>query len=424
MSEVIASEAQDLSISSDTGGLVTLFDLEMRRASDGVSAIFLYFHGANTEEDIQFDGRTYSAFPMLMEGIENTSDGALNRPSLTLPNVESMLLDNSKMEWLPIDSNNDGTIDDYERFRFEDLIGKRVIRHQTLSKYILEGSGTSPSPAYEFPKAIFVIDRIATKTSLIVQVELASPLDLSGARVPARQVNGKYCPWVYKQWTLSNTDVRSACWWKNLKSKATNTGDLKVNLFFTIDDEPLVLETLLSGVSNWASGQYAVNTVVRIAKVSNPGSVVSNYDYYQVKEAIDTTDKVTQAGHPTTLGFYWRRVRIFSEYSSTKSEYTVDNLDVRESEYVYKNKRVYKAIRANGTSIPVGAKDPTDRDFWVEADVCGKLLNSCKSRYQCTVETATPLQTADSEYHGIPSATLLTTVKLPFGGFPGTRKFR
>ena len=47
--------------------------------------------------------------------------------------------------------------------------------------------------------------------------------------------------------------------------------------------------------------------------------------------------------------------------------------------------------------------------YWKRIDVCGKTLNSCKVRYQGVDTDGDPLTRA---------------TPLPFGGFPGTRKFK
>ena len=56
--------------------------------------------------------------------------------------------------------------------------------------------------------------------------------------------------------------------------------------------------------------------------------------------------------------------------------------------------------------------------FWQRADVCGKLLQSCKLRYQAIGATTA----TGNDF--IPSTELSTKAVLPFGAFPGTRKFR
>ena len=81
---------------------------------------------------------------------------------MTIPNVESLFLPNSAMDT--------DTTDALNNFQMEDLIGKRITRRQTLSKYVQVGSGTAPTNNFQLPKATYVIDRISAKTSIAVEL--------------------------------------------------------------------------------------------------------------------------------------------------------------------------------------------------------------------------------------------------------------
>ena len=90
MTNLIASDTQGQEI---TSGLVELFELT---TSEGT----FYFHPGLKEDftSIQFrdrespnTARTYIAIPMILDGVEISSAGAPNRPSLTIANVTSDL---------------------------------------------------------------------------------------------------------------------------------------------------------------------------------------------------------------------------------------------------------------------------------------------------------------------------------------------
>jgi len=66
--------------------------------------------------------------------------------------------------------------------------------------------------------------------------------------------------------------------------------------------------------------------------------------------------------------------------------------------------KIWECIRPLSASFD--APPETSRSYWKRIDVCGKLISSCKARYHST---------GASENRDRP---------LPFGGFPGTRKFR
>ena len=100
------------------------------------------------------------SFPLSLEGINTTSQGPSNRPTLTIPNVETVLKNNSKLDIAT------GTSSDAQQnnFQVEDLLNKRITRRRTLQKYVGIGSNSpEASGNFEFPKAVYIIDRVAEK---------------------------------------------------------------------------------------------------------------------------------------------------------------------------------------------------------------------------------------------------------------------
>lgn len=84
-------------------------------------------------------------------------------------------------------------------------------------------------------------------------------------------------------------------------------------------------------------------------------------------------------------------------YSATNKAFTTDTVNG------YTHTRVWEAIFTNSN------KDPrTYKKYWKRIDLCGKTLNSCKKRFQ-------------GNYGGVE---LDQNVPLPFGGFPGSKKFK
>lgn len=378
---IIATDAQSLVMSGSGNALVSLFELEISGSS-------LYFHAENTDQDIEFDGNSYKAFPLHIEGIEISGDGASNRPTLTLPNVDSILGPNSELRssssWIGRD------------FVINDLIGSRFTRRQTLKKYT--GTGVT---AYEFPRDVYVVDRIVSRTNILVELELASPFDFSGARVPTRIVTGKYCPWVYKGLTSNNLDVKSACFWTG---SITDFSNNTYSLFFTLDDEPIINSTLsdVTGAGAWSSAtSYSAENLV-------------TYNGLLWMAKANNTD-VT----PNENSIYWKLCRTFTTWSSDVGvSYTVNSADPRKSSYVYHNNNVWRAVRAHTKNASI--EPGVNSSYWTYGDNCGKLLSSCKTRYQAVLR-----ESSGSSINAIPSVgTFNTEYPLPFGGFPGTKKFR
>ena len=392
---IIAKEAQALHLASDEA-LVTLFEFTGFNTT-------LYFHAENTHENIYWNNNAYEAFPMVVDGIEKHADGAAARPTLIIPNVESLFKSGSKFDTDGVAGTNS--------FVVEDLLGKRIVIRKTLSKYVSESTNTNQNP-FEFPKAEYIIDRIAQKTSLSVTIELASPFELVNVKVPSRVVTGKYCPWVYKGWALGNTDVRSACHWSTKVSGLDVNGNevTDIHLFFTIDDEPLVHEDIITSASAWAEGTtYTLNSVI-------------THDNLKWQSFSD--DNVGNT--PSDNSAHWRVVRTYRTYN-TATPYVTNSTDGRKSDYAVELINgapvVFRCVRDHTNKQP--SQNP---GFWIQADVCGKLLSSCKARYQATNISSggniLAFKQVGTIKHGMATANFNTAIPLPFGGFPGTRSFR
>ena len=154
-----------------------------------------------------FDGNTYYALPMEMSDFEINTEGAQNRPTITIGNVESIIRTSSTFQ-----NGDDGGISGLSDFSVDSLIGKRITKRQTLEKYLtLDPTAVSTKAIVEYPKRTYIIDRIKQRTEDLIVFELANPFDLEGIKLPNRQVIGKYCPWAYQG--LSFSTPTGACSW-------------------------------------------------------------------------------------------------------------------------------------------------------------------------------------------------------------------
>ena len=414
---LIVTDAQDLEIDSQ---LIEVYELEIGAGSTNK----LFFHAGKVggETDLIFDGNTYITMPIFMDGIDVSATGASARPTLTIANVESIMSTSSTFrsamagDW---DAAIDGIPLTAGSFKLDSLIGARITRRRTLLKYT--GAGTS---ALEFDTETFIIDRISTKNALFVELELASPMDLGGVRLPRRQVIGKYCPWTY-QGGIANP-AKSACSWPKNKqlqvgNNAADTTSELHSYYFTGDDEPLVLFSHLNGTvvnshpyqGEWNSSTTYSKETNMFVRVTPSGAAPTFYRCEGVG--------VVGADHsPITDPVKWQRVRTYTAYNAGTT-YTIDSVDSRKNSYVK-----YPADSADTTiwravSVSVGVLPGTDEGVWTRGDTCGKLLKSCRIRYQVLPAVGgTAALAADS----IPNARHDNNEPLPFGGFPGTTKFR
>ena len=170
--------------SLEPSAIIELFELHLTAAVNGTDLVYYYHAGTNElSQDIVFDGVTYSAVPIEVDGFAVTTKGTLPRPSMKIANADgaiSALL----LAYNPLQAE--------------------VRRIRTCKKFLDAvnfPSGTNPTAD---PTALFnggyeswYIDRVATENPQVVEFELVGKLDLTNLRLPKRQVV-EHCPWIYK----------------------------------------------------------------------------------------------------------------------------------------------------------------------------------------------------------------------------------
>ncbi len=303
--------------------LIQLFDLTLPNGTK----VYLT-NGMDNTQNIYFSDKTgstlneYVSVPIQIEGIEFNGEGASPRPSLKVANI--VVLTRS------LSNDGDGTSDE-EIFRDiledegiisnDDILGSYITCRATLFKHTQKVGDSARTPV-EFSPQSYILDRVAGEDQLMVDFELASPIDVEGVKLPNRTIVGKYCPWKYQGF---NKNGVGGCTWP-LDSNGR---------FFDINDEVITKD--ISTISAWSnSATYAQGSKVKT-----------------------TTNSHTQ---------------------------------------------IWEALRA----VSANKNPETASSYWKRLDVCGKLLTSCKVRYQ-----------------GNNTDTTLDTKKtLFFGGFPGSNKFR
>ena len=393
----IVEDVQSQGISST---IVTLYDLEYADGS------FVYFYPDGLDGDltsVQFrdssgTARTYIALPAQAEDFEVTSDGAMNRPKFTVANLHNTF------------SQAIGGLD------YEDLIGRRLTRRITLKKYLVgetgdSGNGNAP---VEFPKSVYVIDRISAKDVTRVEFELAAPFDLAGIQLPRRVIVGGSCPWKYTgassvKYTGSSVYASQpererigGCNWR-ADSKITIAG-VEYTLYMTPEDEYILPSGTVSftdgnSLSSFSAGTYYTTSEANLMKVTPEGILTSTTgtNYWRCI-------KNTSAA-PTDINIAeWRRVWVYSTYS-TSGTYN-GYKDKRYNAYVVKDGFLWKVNRItqatnNHYTVEEGA-------HWTRGDVCGKTLTSCAMRFQ-----------AQTDGNGGYVSTRRSQISLPYGGYPG-----
>lgn len=352
--------------------IVELFQLTNPRTDQPI----LYFHAGLEENaegqfvDVTFKDstapyteRTYSALPMNLEGQKLEADGALNRPTLTIANV--------------LTTFSDALAD----FTYADLVGYKLIKRTTLQNHLTSGTtGAAGTPPIEFPQVSYLIDRVASETSMAVTFELAVPFDLENIKVPSRVVLGKYCNWVYKG---HDKGSGGGCVWKSLRP---NGASANVYVFLTERDN-YVIPSSTTEFANAAA--YNAQTEYDTGDV-----VISNSNYWVATEE-------SEGEVPSEDTGYWEIIFGYTSWSNSSVSYS-------KGQFVLNDGELWKCSIDHTSAAN---KEPeANSAYWSVGDVCGKTLSSCNRRFG--VKT-----------NNVPFKEW-TSRSLPFGGFPGSDKYR
>ena len=170
---MITADAQQL----EPGGRVTVYELDC--TSFGADQLF--FHQHLQSGVIWWQGQEYGAWPIEASGFERTSDQPPS-PRLKVGNVDGRI----------------GAL----CLLFDDLVGARIIRRQTLVKYLdaanfADGNPTA-DPNEHFQDDIWFIERKASEDFETVEFELTTAIDLNGEQLPGRQIVAGNCGWIIR----------------------------------------------------------------------------------------------------------------------------------------------------------------------------------------------------------------------------------
>ncbi|MBM9912439.1 MULTISPECIES: phage minor tail protein L [Stenotrophomonas] len=170
---MITADAQQL----EPGGRITVFELD----ASSFGADQLFFHAHLQSGVITWQGQEYGPWPIEASGFERTSDQPPN-PKLRVSNIDGRI---TAMCLL-----------------FDDLVGARVIRRQTLAKYLdaanFEEGNPTADHAEHFPDEVWFIERKIGEDKQTVEFELTTAIDLNGEQLPGRQIIAGMCGWLVR----------------------------------------------------------------------------------------------------------------------------------------------------------------------------------------------------------------------------------
>ena len=314
--------------------LIVLFDITLPSGTvthffdgldDGTTNI--YFPQKELDSDAssatynKYPLKEYVAIPIQVEGIEFSSTGVSNRPTLSLANIPILSRN--------ISNNSDGVDDENDILDIlnaegvtnnEDLLNSKVVVRRTLLSKIYSSSDSAPSSSpVEFPSQTYVIDRVASENNIVVQFELATPMDIEGVLLPNRVVIGKYCPWKYQGHFYpdrSKDPVESlkegGCTWP-LDSRGR---------FFDKDDN-IITKNISSIPTYNSNSQNDARSAGYKTKTIRDG-------HTEIWEAIRAVPAETSNGqhNPTTSRAYWKRLDVCGKtLNSCKIRFQGNNSD-------------------------------------------------------------------------------------------------
>jgi lambda family phage minor tail protein L len=147
---------------------------------------YFFYNGTNNKfKPLIFNGVEYSPFPLEVSGFEIDGKGSLPRPRLRLANINgfisSLLLQNNL------------------------IIGGKFIRRRVMARFIdavnFPGDKNPyglPDPTAAFPDEIFYVNRKVTENNVVVEFELATPLEIDNVKLPNRQILCNICSFRYR----------------------------------------------------------------------------------------------------------------------------------------------------------------------------------------------------------------------------------
>lgn len=163
---------------------VELFDLDTTSLG---GALYRFVSSSLSDNDVTWQGNTYTPIPVEATGFQVSGKGALPTPHLKVANI------NLAFSAVAI--------------TYGDLLGCKVTRHRTFKQF-LDGQPDA-DPEAELVD-FFRIERKVAQNKIYVEWELAAWIDQQGAAIPGRQVLQDACTHLYRFWNGSAFDYSKA----------------------------------------------------------------------------------------------------------------------------------------------------------------------------------------------------------------------
>tara|TARA_B100001093_G_scaffold519168_1_gene606926 strand:+ start:3410 stop:4384 length:975 start_codon:yes stop_codon:yes gene_type:complete len=185
--------------------VIDLFEVVLTQDVNGVDDTLRYHAGKNNLiSDIVFDGKTYPAVPVEVEGFSFSGKGTLPRPTLRVANVNNAI-SSLILLYNPLKARV-RRIRTFAKFldavNFNQTLtpgtedGDSAIQSQDGNSLVYQTVNDTSDPDAKMVETWY-IDRIASENLQFVEFELTAKLDLTNLQLPRRTVT-EFCPWTYK----------------------------------------------------------------------------------------------------------------------------------------------------------------------------------------------------------------------------------
>lgn len=399
----IKSEIQSLSPSA----LIELFVLDTRNRPDGM---LMYFHAGTNQlsQPVVWQGNIYQPLPVEAEGFDVTSKGTLPRPKIRVANVNGMF--------------------SAEVRKNDDLVGCKVIRKRTFSRYlddanflktnrIINSMDPAAWPTYTTGTGAVSVSRVVDpKYGQVTRITktAGAASDRAGIRcsmlgLTGNQYNGSL-------WCKRNTKL-TAGYGLYIDAAALPSGyaTLSIPVPTSVAQwEHLHSDSIIKSLTGagtfyvWVEGPVGSSIDIYAPQLSL-GAGLKDYD--------PTSARINQSADPNQhfpddVWYVERKVsenRYVVEWELS-SAFDLQGV-VLPARQVVQNSCAWQ-YRGPECGYTGGYFDKNDQPCGPEQDTCPKRLESCEVRWR---STATPIM----NFFGIP---IRITPPLPFGGFPGATR--
>ena len=185
--------------------IIDLFEIELKKDINDVEDTLLYHPGKNgLISDIVFDGKTYPAAPVEVDGFEFTSKGTMPRPTLKVANVNGAISSLLAL-YNPLKARV-RRIRTFAKFLDKENFNQtESLQAEAGDDFITQGGDSLIYQTFNDtadPDAKMVetwyIDRVSSENLQFVEFELTPKLDLTNLQLPRRTV-AEFCQWEYKK---------------------------------------------------------------------------------------------------------------------------------------------------------------------------------------------------------------------------------